>query len=792
MREKTLKVLEYKKILGMLKEKAESSLGKELINELTPNIKKDEIENAQLETEEALTIMIKRGNPPLGGIHDVSKDIKRANLGASLTPKGLLKIADTLRAARNLRNYLKHDKEDKDTKYPLLENMFYNLNIHKNIEKDIEKAIISEEEISDDASPKLKDIRRQKQNKHASIRNKLNSIINSSSKQKYLQESIITIRGDRYVVPVKMEHKAQIPGIVHDQSSSGATIFIEPVAVVELNNQLRELKSEEKNEIERILAVLTEKVNKISEDIKNNQKILSKLDFTFAKGKFALDMKAIKPILNNDGYINIKQGRHPLIEANEVVPIDIYLGKDFTSLVITGPNTGGKTVTLKTVGLLTLMAQSGLHIPANQGSQIAVFDSVFADIGDEQSIEQSLSTFSSHMTNIVDILKSINKNSLVLFDELGAGTDPTEGAALAMAILDHLYNKGIRTLATTHYSELKIYAVTNEGVENASVEFDVETLSPTYRLLIGIPGKSNAFEISKRLGLQEFIINSATRFLSKENIEFEDVLAQIEKDRKISEENREESEKLKSEVKQLKKELTEKKQKINNMKKNTLRQAKEEARSILENAKEEANIIIKELRNMSTEMKKERNKKIQNAKDKLKSELDNVDDSLTEDILSSKNTKPPKNLKKGDTVKILNLDQTGSVLTEPDGDGNLTVQAGIMKINVNVENLKRAKDESESKSQQATKGIIRSKSTSIKTELDLRGKNLEEAIMEVDKYLDDVYIAGLNEVTIIHGKGTGVLRQGIKQLLKSHRHVKSFRLGEFGEGGTGVTIVNLK
>lgn len=792
MNDRTLRVLEYNKIVDMLVSKAESSLGKEIAQQIKPISDINEVEKLHQETDEAVTMIIKRGSPPLGGIHDISSEIKRAEIGSSLSPGSLLKVADTLRAARRLRSFIKQDKEDEELQYGILGQLIASLNVYKNIEDCIFNAIISEEEISDNASPVLKNIRRQLEGKNEAIKNKLNSIINSNTYRKYLQDAIITIRQDRYVVPVKQEYKSNFPGLIHDQSASGATLFIEPMAIVELNNELRTLKIKERQEIERILAELTEMIAQQSEGIKENQKILAKLDFIFAKGKLALEMKGTKPILNNKGFINIKKGRHPLLKTDTVVPIDFNLGKSFNTLVITGPNTGGKTVTLKTVGLLTLMGQSGLQIPADYGSHIAVFNSVFADIGDEQSIEQSLSTFSSHMTNIVDILKRVETNSLVLFDELGAGTDPTEGAALAMAILDYLHNKGIRTIATTHYSELKLYALTTEGLKNASVEFDVETLSPTYRLLIGVPGKSNAFEISKRLGLQDFIIDTAKDMLTKENIEFEDVLARIEKDRRISEKNREESERLKQEIDKLKSELSEKKEKLEKRREDIIREAKIEARKILKEAKEEADTIIKELREISTQVEKERNKKIQEAKDKLKGKLDNLESELSEKILVSKNKKPPKNLKPGDEVIILNLNQKGQVLSKPDQEGNLTVQAGIMKINVHISNLQRIKEDKESKTSNKVKTMVKTKVKSIGTELDLRGKTLEEAMLDVDKYLDDAYIAGLKEVTIIHGKGTGVLREGIKQLLKSHRHVKSFRLGKYGEGGSGVTVVQLK
>ena len=499
MNNKTLKVLEYNKIVEKLKENTESSLGRELASKIAPSSNPLEVEQMQRETKEAFTLLIKRGNPPLYGIQNILIELRRAEIGGVLTPGSLLKVSDSLRVSRGLKRYLSESNEDKGSNYPILEELINSLSVFKNIENDINNAIIGPEEISDNASPTLKNIRRQIISKNESIRDKLNSIINSTSNKKLLQDNIVTIREGRFVVPVKQENKSNFPGLVHDQSSSGATLFVEPMAVVELNNELKELKIKEQKEIERILSELTESVAQNSEGIIENQKILETVDFIFAKGKLALEMDGTKPIINNEGYINIKGARHPLLNVANVVPIDISIGKDFNTLVITGPNTGGKTVTLKTVGLLTLMTQSGLHIPADYDSQVSVFDNVFADIGDEQSIEQSLSTFSSHMTNIVGILDNIDENSLVLLDELGAGTDPTEGAALAMSILDYLHGMNVRTIATTHYSELKVYALTKEGIENASVEFDVKTLSPTYRLLIGVPGKSNAFEISKKL-----------------------------------------------------------------------------------------------------------------------------------------------------------------------------------------------------------------------------------------------------------------------------------------------------
>lgn len=688
---------------------------------------------------------------------------------------------------------MKETREDKNGNYPVVGNLINELSVFEYIEESINNAIISEEEISDNASPVLRSIRRKINMKNDSIRDKLNSIISSSNNKKYLQDSIVTIREGRYVVPVKQENRGNFPGLVHDQSSSGATLFVEPMAVVELNNELKELKIEEQHEIERILIELTNMVRERSNEIRNNQKILQRLDFIFAKGKIAVNMDGTKPILNDRGYINIKKGRHPLLDKKKVVPIDIYIGDDFRTLVITGPNTGGKTVTLKTVGLLCLMAQSGLHIPADHNSEVGVFNKIFADIGDEQSIEQNLSTFSSHMTNIVEILKNVEEKNLVLFDELGAGTDPVEGAALAMSILDYLYNIKVRTIATTHYSQLKIYALTKEGVKNASMEFDVETLSPTYKLSIGIPGKSNAFEISKRLGLMDYIISHAQTLISKENVDFEDVLKTMDQDRKRIEENKLETERLKIEIERLKEELTDEKERTQEAKEKIIYKAKEEARNILRNAKEESDLIVSNLRNISNEIERERNIKIQEAQDKLKSKLNETEKDLSIKLLDVKSSKPPKNLKVGESVEILSLNQSGIVVSLPDDNGNLQVQVGIMKINVPVSSLRRIKEnDSQKRTAVMTKNILKFKTQDIKNEIDLRGETLDEALLDLDKYLDDVYISGLKEIYIIHGKGTGVLRSGISDLLKSHKHVKSYRLGKYGEGGSGVTVVELK
>ncbi len=790
MKERTLRVLEYYKIIDRLKEKAESSLGKELIDIIAPSTEIDEIEYFQRETEEAFNIIIKKGNPPLFGINNVKNYVKRAEKGGMLFPSDLLKISDSLRVVRALKTFSKDIEEDKSLKIEIIYGLIESLESSKILEEEINRCIISEEELSDNASSKLSSIRRSMTVKNDSIKSKLNSIVNSPKYEKYLQDNLVTMRGGRYVVPIKQENKRFFPGLVHDQSSSGATLFVEPMAIVELNNELKALEIDEKEEIERILLELSQLVAENGYGISNNQESLQKLDFIFAKGKLAVEMNGTRPMLNIDGYINIKKGRHPLLKDKNVVPIDIYLGDEFNTLVITGPNTGGKTVTLKTVGLITLIAQTGLHIPADFNSEIAVFDNIYADIGDEQSIEQSLSTFSSHMTNIVDILEEVDMNSLVLFDELGAGTDPTEGAALAMSILDYLLNRNIRTIATTHYSQLKIYALSNKGVRNASVEFNVETLSPTYKLLIGVPGKSNAFEISKRLGLQDYIIDEARSLVSEENIEFEDVLTAIDEDRRRIESDKYEAEQLKQEVAKLREELEREKEKTKLSRDKILEKAKIEARELLKKSKDEADEIIRELKDISSLVDKEDRRKLHRGQDRLRDNISELDGSLSSDIFEVKTNKPLKKVKVGQTVEVLNLGQKGTVLDMPDENGNLTVQVGIMKVNVNLSNLRNAEEEKK-KTSVSTKKIIRSKQN-IKNEIDLRGYNLDEALMYLDKYIDDAYIAGVKSSEIIHGKGTGVLKDGVRSYLKGHKHVKTQRVGGFSEGGDGVTIIELK
>lgn len=793
MKKKTLKTLEYYKIIDLLEERAESDLGREKIRKLKPFKNKKIIEEMLEETDEALKLIIKRGTPPLYGIYTIREELSRVRIGGTLYPGSLLRISDSLRVSRTLKDYIKDDDQDRFSEYPIIEGFINRLNINLGIENKINKAIVNDQEISDDASPKLKRLRREVVNKNSSIKSRLESIVNSPDKQKHLQDNIVTIRDGRYVIPVKQQSKRYIPGIMHDVSSSGATAFIEPMSVVELNNELRQLEAEEREEIDRILKELSEYVNEYREELSENEEILQNIDFIFAKGKFALDMNATKPILNTRGYINLRAARHPLLEDEIVVPIDVYIGDEFKTLVITGPNTGGKTVSLKTVGLASLMAQSGLHIAAKENSELAVFDQVFADIGDEQSIEQSLSTFSSHMTNIVDILDSVEDNSLLLFDELGAGTDPTEGAALAMSILDHLLEKNVRTMATTHYSQLKLYALTTENVLNGSVEFDVETLKPTYKLSIGVPGKSNAFEISQRLGLDSQIIGDARQLISKENIEFEDVLQAIEEDRREAEEKRYELGVVEREISALKEQLDDEKAKTEKMREQVLQEAREEARDLVRKARDESELIVSELRELSKEGASFDRKRMHEAQRYMSDVVSDADSEARDKILNVKSNKVPEGLKIGETVEVLSLGQKGEVLSIPDNaSGEAIVQVGIMKVNVPLKSLKRASSDTEIQTQTKSKAYIDIKSKNIKNEIDLRGNNIEEAIVELEKYIDDVYIGGLKEVSVIHGKGTGALRDGLQSYFRNNKLVKSYRPGEFGEGGTGVTVLTIK
>lgn len=788
MNEKTLRVLEYYKIKEKLILETVSEMAKEQIKDLMPLSDLQEIRSLLAETSEAASLIIKKGSIPLNQIYNTKNAILMSEKGGTLIPAQLLEILYNIKTTKNVKNFFKDDI----TNEGVLASLTSSLITHRNIEDEIDRCILSESEISDNASVELKNIRRSIVKQNEAIRSKLNSIISSSSTKAMLQDAIITLRQGRYVIPVKQEYRSRFQGIVHDQSSTGATLFIEPVSIVNMNNELRELQIKEEAEIEKILAELSALIAEKASELLSNLEILIKLDYIFAKGKLSVKMKGIEPKLNDDGNMRIRKGRHPLLDVSKVVPIDIHIGKDFNTLVITGPNTGGKTVTLKTVGLFILMTQSGLHIPAEFGTEISIFKRIFADIGDEQSIEQSLSTFSSHMKNIVEILENANHNSAVFLDELGAGTDPTEGAALAISILEYLNNIGAKTIATTHYTELKKYALVNEGVENASVEFDIETLSPTYRLVIGTPGRSNAFEISKKLGLNDEIIQEARKLLGNEDIAFEDIISTIEKDKRDAENERDEAVRLKIEIKKLKDELDSKSLKLEEQREKILQDAKNEARKILKETKAYADSIIKELHKLETITDdKERNRSIEGLRKNIKDKFSEVSQSSEE---NENLTEAPKNLKIGDSVKIITLNQSANVLTLPDKNGELTVQAGLMKINVNIKNLRKINDNNKSVkgSRSSVANIYRSKTALISPQIDVRGQLLDDAIMDVDKYLDDAYIAGLNQVTIIHGKGEGILREGIHSMLKLHKHVESYRIGNYNEGGDGATIVNIR
>ncbi|WP_099203300.1 endonuclease MutS2 [Miniphocaeibacter massiliensis] len=789
MNERALKVLEYNLIINRLVEYTKSNLGKDISRKLMPTTDIDIVKKTLEETEEACSLIYAFGNPSIYEINDFILPLKHVEKGGSLNPKELLDAATLLRSVREVKKYL-GETEENNIKYPIIYNMIFNLIQFDNIESNISSSIISETEISDNASSELKRIRREIQNKTSAIRNKLNSILKSQNSEKLLQDSFVTIRDGRYVIPVKSENRSFVKGIVHDQSSSGATAFIEPMAVVELNNDIRILESKEAEEIKKILRNLSIELFEIKDQLIENQKILSYMDFVFAKGNLAIELEGTKPEVNTNGIINLKKARHPALDKKTVVPIDVYIGKDYNTLVITGPNTGGKTVTLKTVGLLTLMAQSGLMIPCNANSEIAIFNEIFADIGDEQSIEQSLSTFSSHMTNIVNILENLQYNSLVLFDELGAGTDPTEGAALAIAILERLLKKNIRTMATTHYSQLKLFALNTKGVKNGSVEFNVDTLRPTYKLTIGIPGKSNAFEISKRLGLGESIINEAKELISEENQSFEDVLSKIEYDRKQVEESKKKQEELENEIKEIKLKLQLELDKAKNTREKIIEEAREEAYNIILEAKDSTKDLIKHLKFLEKDAEKNIAKEVtlieKDFSEKLKKNTSNK--NLLE---TSNNSK--KEISIGDDVEILGMNEIGEVITNPDKKGDIQVQVGIMKINANIKNLRLVESKDEKKASNNIKNIIKNKSSKeVNRELDLRGLNIEEAIYEIDKFIDDAYIVGLKEVVLIHGKGTGALRQGVQKYLNRNKHAKSFRIGSYSEGGTGVTVVEIK
>ncbi len=779
MNTKVLKTLEFHKIIEQLKEEAASDLGKNLCDELTPSTDLHEIKHIQQQTSDALTRIWQKGSVSFSGLHDIGESLKRLEIGSTLGMGELLRISSLLKVANRIKTFSR--REDADTK-DSLDELFEAIEPLTNLNKEIEKCIISEEEMADDASYNLKNIRRQMKIANDRIHSQLNTLVNSQSGKTYLQDSLITMRDGRYCVPVKQEHRGNVSGIIHDQSSSGSTLFIEPAAVVELNNKLRELSAKEADEIQIILANLSILCSEYMEQLKLDLEILPKLDFIFAKASLAKKMKATMPDFNDQRYIHIKKGRHPFLDQQKVVPIDVHLGSDFTLLIVTGPNTGGKTVSLKTVGLLSLMGQAGLHIPALDGSKLAVFQEIFADIGDEQSIEQSLSTFSAHMVNTVNILENADQDSLVLFDELGAGTDPVEGAALGIAILTFLKNMGTRTMATTHYSELKLFALSTDGVQNASCEFDVETLRPTYRLLLGIPGKSNAFAISEKLGLPKYIIDDAKSRIDAEDEQFEDVLAELERQKKQIEKDKETISVYKSQIASLKKDYEYKTKELNEKKDKILGKAREEALDILKEAKETADTAIK---NINKYGKSGNTRELEKSRSDVGSKIKKSQSQSVMKTAAPSKVYKPSDFKLGTGVKVLSMNLNGTVASLPNADGNLTVKMGILNSKVNIKDLEII-DEPDIKAPGLTRNssgkIKMSKSMNIKMELNLIGKNVDDALSELDKYLDDAYLAHLPQVYIIHGKGTGILRNAVQNHLKKCKYVKSFRNGEHGEG----------
>ncbi|WP_195610186.1 endonuclease MutS2 [Mediterraneibacter glycyrrhizinilyticus] len=790
MNQKTLLKLEYNKIITLLEEQAASFRGRQLCRKLKPMTDLKRIDTFQEQTAAAFTRIVKKGRLSFGDAFPVEESMKRLEVGASLGSGELLRICKVLQNAGRAKAYGRHDTQDELA--DCLDAYFDQLEPLTLLSNEIERCIIAEDEISDDASPALKHIRRSIAGINDKIHATLNNLVNGALRS-YLQDPIITMRGDRYCVPVKAEYRSQVNGMIHDQSSTGSTLFIEPMAVVKLNNDLKELYAKEQEEIQVILARLSEDTAEYIEEIRTDYRVLTDLDFIFARGQLALSMNASRPILNNEGRIHIRDGRHPLLDARKVVPITVSLGEDFSLLIVTGPNTGGKTVSLKTVGLFTLMGQAGLHIPAADRSELAVFHQVYADIGDEQSIEQSLSTFSSHMTNIVSFLKDVDEQSLVLFDELGAGTDPTEGAALAIAILSHLHNRGIRTMATTHYSELKVFALSTEGVENACCEFDVESLKPTYRLLIGIPGKSNAFAISGKLGLPDYIIEDAKNRLTEQDVSFEDLLTDLENSKRIIEKERDEIQTYKREVERLKTQTRQKQEKLDEQRDRILREATEKANAILREAKEMADETMKNFRKFgkegisAAEMERER--------ERLRKKIKDTAGKSALKPQKPKKTYKPSDFKLGESVKVLSMNLTGTISSLPDSRGNVTVQMGILRSQVNISDLEiieEANPYAPKNMRRTGSGKIKmSKSLSVRPEINLLGKTVDEAVAELDKYLDDALLSHLNTVRVVHGKGTGALRKGIHEYLRRQKHVKSYHLAEFGEGDAGVTIVEL-
>ena len=790
MNNKTLIKLEFDKIISMLENEASSFRGKQLCRRLKPVTDLTKIDLLQEQTAAAFTRIIKKGRISFGDAAPVEESLKRHEIGGALNTAELLRICRLLSNTARAKSYGRHDTQEDLA--DCLDIYFDGLEPLTPLSNEIERCIISEDEISDDASSALKHIRRSINNLNDRVHTTLSGLVNGSLRT-YLQDALITMRGDRYCIPVKAEYRSQVQGLIHDQSASGSTLFIEPMAIVKLNNDLKELYVQEQDEIRKILASLSEEAAQYIEEIRTDYRSLTDLDFIFARGALALTMRASRPILNEEGRIRIREGRHPLLDQKKVVPITVSLGDEFSLLIITGPNTGGKTVSLKTVGLLTLMGQAGLHIPAGDRSEIAVFRQVYADIGDEQSIEQSLSTFSSHMTNIVSFLKKVDDRSLVLFDELGAGTDPTEGAALAIAILSHLHKRNIRTMATTHYSELKIYALSTPGVENACCEFDVESLRPTYRLLIGIPGKSNAFAISGKLGLPGYIIDDAKKRLSEQDVSFEDLLSDLEASRRTIEKEQAEIAAYKKEAETLKRQAVQKQEKLEEQRDRIIREANEKANAILREAKEVADETLRNFHKFgkenisAAEMEKER--------ERLRKKIKDTSASASLKTNKPKKTYKPSDFKLGESVKVLSMNLTGTIGSLPDARGNVTVQMGILRSQVNISDLEIIEEVSpyapKRMNRTAKSKIKMSKSLSVSPEINLLGKTVDEAVAELDKYLDDALLSHLNSVRVVHGKGTGALRKGIHEYLRRQKHVKSYRLAEFGEGDAGVTIVEL-
>ena len=784
MEKRVLKTLEYDKILAMLKERASCCISRELVDTMEPSGDFDTVERELKLTAEAETLFYKTGRSPVDDFPDMRHCLERMHAALFLSTGELLGIASCLKAARIAKDILAKEVGEESYLY----NLAGLLITHRSAEEEINRCIINEDEIFDGASPALARIRRAMRLANEKVREKLNSMIRSTAYQKYLQEPIITIRNGRFVIPVKQEYRQQVPGLIHDQSSSGATLFIEPSAVVELGNEYKKLLAEEADEIERILTELTAMLAPYADEIREDLNIMGQIDLVFAKAKLSRELNAVMPRLNRNNYVRIVRGRHPLIPADRVVPIDIWIGRDYRSLIITGPNTGGKTVTLKIVGLFALMVQNGIFVPANEGSEFPVFEHIYADIGDEQSIEQSLSTFSSHMKNIVGILDRADENSLVLLDELGAGTDPIEGAALAMSILEELNDRHCTCVSTTHYSEIKAFAMTHEGMENASMEFDIDRLCPTYRLYIGIPGKSNAFEISSRLGLPNSIIDKAKGFLKGEDVRFEDIISSAQSQHRIAEEERKMAEEARAELEKLRADAERERRKLDEDRNRLQAKAKEDAKRIVADTKREMEKLIVEIRSIKDIDRSAADRVIQAARDTLRATETAVNEK--EAIKKEDNTKPPKTVRAGDTVNIVTLDQKATVLSAPDSKGEVMVQAGVMKLNVKLKDIRLIEEKKAAAPTSGKFGLGAGKQVGL--ELDVRGMLVDEANIMVDRYLDDAYNAGLSEVNIIHGKGTGALRAGVQAFLKRHPLVKGYRMGSYGEGDAGVTVVTLK